>query len=293
MNTRITLVNAAPVEPERLHEVFHANTKHVWCQSQENAERINRYLHTERAIRETSANVKTYRLLPRIQLPAAGPIPMALSDALARRVSARQFQPASLPLQAVSTLLLHALACNRDAESSQVPGTMLHLRSYPSGGGLYPVEIYPVLLNVADAPRTVSHYDPVHHQLSMLRDIPDLDQFSNILLGDPGVVETAALLLVFTSIFERSVVKYGDRGYRLCLLEAGHAAQNVCLCAAAMGLGSLVYGGFHDDAAAEWLGVDGLNEAVVHAVFVGQASAAHTQGRISEVASACSEAQPS
>ena len=278
MNTRVKLVNGAPTEPDRLHEIFHANTKHVWSQNQENAERILRYLHTERSIRETIANLKVYRLAPQISLPPATPLHMPVSDALARRVSARQFQSATLQLQQVSTLLQHGLACNRQAESAQVPGAMLNLRSYPSGGGLYPLEAYAVLLDVAGAPRAVSHYDPVHHRLSVLRNIADLKTFSTVCLGDSSLVETASLMLIFTSIFERSTVKYGDRGYRLCLLEAGHAAQNVCLCAAAMGLGSLVYGGFHDDAAADWLGVEGLSEAVVHAVFVGGASVGASGG---------------
>jgi SagB-type dehydrogenase family enzyme len=292
MNMRVKLVNGAPTEPDRLHEVFHANTKHVWSQSQENAERILRYLNTERAIRETSANHKVYRLLPQIELPLATALHMPVSDTLARRVSTRQFQPAALPLQQVSTLLQHALACNRDAESTQVPGAMLHLRSYPSGGGLYPLEVYPVLLDVAGAPRAVSHYDPVHHRLTVLRDISDLQTFSDVCLGDKGLVETASLLLLFTSIFERSTVKYGDRGYRLCLIEAGHAAQNVCLCAAAMGLGSLVYGGFHDDTAADWLGVDGLGEAVVHAVFVGGIGTATGPGTAAAAGHGSMQARP-
>lgn len=272
MGHRIRLVNSAPTEPDRLHEVFHANTKHVWSQQQENLQRISRYLGSERSIRETAANRKVYRLLPRLTLPRTQDLPMPTAAALARRTSTRQFAPDALPMQQLSDLLGHGLACNRHAQSTQVPDVLLHLRPYPSGGGLYPVEIYPVLLNVAGAPRAVTHYDPVDHQLAVLREIPDLQQFGRAFFGDTELLHAASLLLVFTSIFERSTVKYGDRGYRLCLLEAGHAAQNVCLCAAAAGLGSLVHGGFHDDALAGWLGVNGLDEAVVHTVFVGMAS---------------------
>lgn len=270
MNARVKLMNSQPADLDRLYEVFHENTKHFWSQNLEVGERIGRYLHTERSIRETATNYKTYRLLPRINLPAAEALPTPLSTALADRISVRDFRREQVSLQTLSNLLHHAFACNREAESVRFRDITLRFRSYPSGGGLYPVEIYPVLLNVANAPLAVTHYDPVNHRLSVIRDSLDLDEFGKAFLGDNRIVKTAAFLIVFTCIFERTTVKYGDRGYRLCLLEAGHAAQNVCLTATSQELGTLTYGGYDDDAVARWLGVDGLSEAVVHAVFGGR-----------------------
>mgnify|MGYP000559029437 CR=1 FL=1 len=60
-----------------------------------------------------------------------------------------------------------------------------------------------------------------------------------------GIVVFAAIIFI-TAIVERSMWKYEDRGYRYILLEAGHVAQNLNLCATAMNLGSLNLGGFFD-----------------------------------------------
>ena len=70
-------------------------------------------------------------------------------------------------------------------------------------------------------------------------------------------------------MFGRSQKKYGTRGYRYVLLEAGHSAQNVCLRAAELGLGSLCMGGFEDARLNRMLGLEPAREGVVYAVAVG------------------------
>ncbi len=78
---------------------------------------------------------------------------------------------------------------------------------------------------------------------------------------------TAAI--VVTGVFWRSRFKYGLRGYRFVLLEAGHVGQNVVLAAAALGLPALPLGGFYDRPVESLVGVDGLDEAVVYVVLLG------------------------
>ena len=69
--------------------------------------------------------------------------------------------------------------------------------------------------------------------------------------------------------FHRCRVKYGERGYRFCLLEAGHIAQNLLLAASAEGLAALPIGGFIDDELNEMAGLDGVEAAVLYLVLVG------------------------
>jgi thiazole/oxazole-forming peptide maturase SagD family component len=68
---------------------------------------------------------------------------------------------------------------------------------------------------------------------------------------------------------ERDSRKYGNRGYRLIHLDAGHAAQNAYLFGAEQGLGILEYAGFRDENTAELLGINYPQEAVVIALIVG------------------------
>ncbi len=59
-------------------------------------------------------------------------------------------------------------------------------------------------------------------------------------------VGEGAIVIVFTAVYERTTVKYGDRGIRYVHMEAGHATQNLCLQATAMDLGVVTVGAFYD-----------------------------------------------
>jgi SagB-type dehydrogenase family enzyme len=87
-------------------------------------------------------------------------------------------------------------------------------------------------------------------------------------LVDPGLADVTAALLLLTGVFWRSRFKYGARGYRFTLLEAGHVIQNALLAAADLDLAALPLGGFHDVLLDRMVGVDGLDEATLHAVVL-------------------------
>jgi SagB-type dehydrogenase family enzyme len=77
------------------------------------------------------------------------------------------------------------------------------------------------------------------------------------------------MVVVITAVPGRSLWKYGDRGYRYLLLEAGHAAQNLNLAAVEAGLGCCNLGGFFDEELAGLLLVDTEEEMPLYAVAVG------------------------
>lgn len=66
-----------------------------------------------------------------------------------------------------------------------------------------------------------------------------------------------APVLLYISINDYKKEKYGRRGSRYALLEAGHAAQNICLMATALGLGCVVVGAFRDSLIKELLDLRG------------------------------------
>jgi SagB-type dehydrogenase family enzyme len=71
-------------------------------------------------------------------------------------------------------------------------------------------------------------------------------ELGNAALGQTGLKQAPASL-VLTAFYERTTQKYRDRGFRYVFMEAGHAAQNVCLQAVSLDLGTVVIGAFHDD----------------------------------------------
>ena len=64
---------------------------------------------------------------------------------------------------------------------------------------------------------------------------------------DQSWVVDGAVSFIFIGVYRRTTEKYGERGIRYVHIEAGHAAQNLCLQATALGLGSVPVGAFHDE----------------------------------------------
>jgi SagB-type dehydrogenase family enzyme len=86
---------------------------------------------------------------------------------------------------------------------------------------------------------------PKKHELVMITDKDVRQQLAGAALGQSSV-KNGAIDLVFTAVYQRTTVKYGDRGIKYVHMEIGHAAQNVCLQATAMGLGVVTIGAFND-----------------------------------------------
>lgn len=155
---------------------------------------------------------------------------ISLEEALARRRSERELTDRPLTDRELSQLLWAAQGItNREG-----------YRTAPSAGALYPLEIY---VATADG---VSHYEPRRHQLSRRSDrdlraaIFRAALAQDVILKAPGV-------FVITAVYERTACKYGPaRSQRYSDLEAGHAAQNLLLQAAALGLGAVPIGAFRD-----------------------------------------------
>jgi SagB-type dehydrogenase family enzyme len=120
-------------------------------------------------------------------------------------------------------------------------------RPVPSGGALYPLELYVLAQKVDGISAGVLHYVPPAHGLEVLHDEP-LPRLltAEVFLGQPYLANAAAIIVI-AAVVERSLWKYEDRGYRYILLEAGHVAQNAILSAHGLGLSVLPLGGFFDD----------------------------------------------
>jgi SagB-type dehydrogenase family enzyme len=203
---------------------------------------------------------------PFTALPAARWPEASLGMALDARTSCRRFAPAPVPLDDVATLLCAAYGIKGSREFGAIE--MLE-RATPSGGGLYPLELSLVAHRIDGLDAGIYHYVPATHGLEQLRQVALPTALCRYLFMGQDWAAEAAAILVFSAVFERSMRKYGDRGYRYLLIEAGHAAQNVNLVAAASRLGSCNLGGFFDVELASLLCLDIDVELPVYAVAVG------------------------
>ena len=167
---------------------------------------------------------------------------VSLEQSLLERRSIRDYSGQPLTLQEISQLLWAA-------QGTTDPGGF---RTAPSAGGLYPLELYLVAGDVEGLAAGVYHYQPDGHKLAKTGDGDIRAELSEAALGQEWV-EKGAVSIVFTAVYERTTVKYGERGIRYVHMEAGHAAQNLCLQATALELGAVTVGAFYADSLSQLL----------------------------------------
>jgi SagB-type dehydrogenase family enzyme len=194
---------------------------------------------------------------PRVLLPAAPCLPIDLRDVTHRRHSALPDECGDVALADLGTLL--GLTAGASADR---PG----LRVTPSGGAMYPVDIVVIAHRVAGLGPGAYVYDPIAHALLPRAEVDPLEfhRVANAVSPPPQ----PSLTLAFVATFARTRAKYGLRGYRFALLEAGHLVQAGLTVATALGLASLPWGGFVDDAVESLLDLDGLDRSCVYLLAV-------------------------
>jgi SagB-type dehydrogenase family enzyme len=144
-------------------------------------------------------------------------------------------------------------------------------RTVPSAGGLYPIEVYPIINNVEDLERGIYHYNIPEHSLEFLKEGDVRNEIAKACL-DQQIAFKSAVNFVWTAVIERSKWKYLQRCYRYIYLDAGHIGQNFYLIAEALGLGACTIGAIYDDEINNLLGLDGISETSIYVGVVGKYS---------------------
>jgi len=183
---------------------------------------------------------------------------VSIEQSLLNRRSIRSYTGEPLTLQEVSQLLWAAQGIT-DPRG---------FRTAPSAGALYPLELYLVAGDVEDLTSGVYRYEPDGHQLSRIIDGDKRAELADAALAQSWVKE-GAISIVFTAVYDRTTIKYGERGIRYVHIEVGHAAQNLCLQATAMGLGAVTVGGFHDEQVTKLLNLPG-DEQPLYIIPIGR-----------------------
>ncbi len=180
-----------------------------------------------------------YEGVPVLDLPADPPAPeMPALDVLQGTFGSTSVGdgPAFL-----SQLLFY---CAAISATKRVPssGYEYALRVNPSSGNLHPTEFHFVTRGLKDWPDGLYHYDPSRHMAEQR----GRGTFETRLAGGP-----APIVFVLTSIVWREAWKYGERAYRYCLHDIGHAWQALALSARAIGCDTFAFGSFVDDEVAQ------------------------------------------
>jgi SagB-type dehydrogenase family enzyme len=220
---------------------------------------------------DDAENANEHLGAPYLPLPPPAPADAALGDLLDARLSCRSFSSEPLTTEDLSSICGAAYGVHHHVNLNRV---LLPERGVPSGGALYPLELYVLVGDGGPVPAGVHHYVPHTHGLEHLRDVALPTRYVEYLFMNQRWFAEAGAVLVLTAVVRRTARKYGDRGYRYLLLEAGHVAQTIVLSASARDLGTCCGGGFLDDELAGVLTADVEDEVPVYAIAVGHPSTA-------------------
>jgi SagB-type dehydrogenase family enzyme len=158
--------------------------------------------------------------------------------------------PQPLGVSAVGRFLEYSLAVSATKSAG---GSSWKLRCNPSSGNLHPTEGYLVLPAIEDLCTVpgVYHYRADEHALEQ-RCAFSVDTWTRLAYGFPAATFFAAL----TSIHWREAWKYGERAFRYCNHDVGHALGALRYAAAALGWQCAILDALGDDAIAAVLGLD-------------------------------------
>ncbi|MEU8762747.1 lantibiotic dehydratase C-terminal domain-containing protein [Streptomyces sp. NPDC048659] len=232
------------------------------------------------AARPDPADAPDLRADSDVPLPTADPARLeapALADALAGRRSAYGRFAGELDAVELGTLLGLAAGVT-DTVEAQEEGRPVHLDLYahPSAGAVRPVLLDVIVQRVAGIAPGAYRYLPGSHSLAPRAAVDAAALLAASPYTEPRgggprpvVAEEAPVLLVLGVAPGAITPRYGQRGIRFALLEAGHLAQNLLLTATALGLRTLPVGGFYDDELALAAGWDGLVAQPLYLIPVG------------------------
>jgi SagB-type dehydrogenase family enzyme len=196
-----------------------------------------------------------------------------LTAVLEDRVSTRTFDDTHPITVEQLAEMLYRTARTRNARPV-AEGEELVSRPYPSGGGVYELELYPVVRNVAGLEPGMYHYDSFDH---VLRPVAAAGSRAVYQLMKPAAATLTGgaepqVLIVMAARSGRIMWTYEQISYAAILKDVGVLMQTIYLAATAMGLGACAQG-FGDTAAfVAATGVDELKECSVGSIIVGSPS---------------------
>jgi len=193
---------------------------------------------------------RRYKGAPLTRLPILGAEEEPLSPRYDSLYAPGAVPSAPLTVRALSRLLEYALALSA---WKQAGDTRWALRANPSSGNLHPTEGYVLVGGIAELGESpgLFHYAPREHALERRADCP-AELLERLMRGFPP----QAFLVGLSSVHWREAWKYGERAFRYCQHDIGHAIGTLRIAAATLGWSARVLEGVADATIGRLLGLD-------------------------------------
>ncbi len=164
---------------------------------------------------------------------------VSLESTIRNRRTIRSFTSERLKSEQFSQLLWAAQG---------ITGERGFKRAAPSAGALYPMDVYAVVgaESVDRLKAGIYHYEPKNHSVSLVSTGDLRKEVARASLSQMWMAR-APVNFVITAEYDRITVKYGERGIRYAMIEAGHIGQNIFLQSEVLNLGAGIVGAFKDE----------------------------------------------
>ena len=185
------------------------------------------------------------------------------------RTAIESCEPVSFFARSTMTLqdLSYLLWCMQGVR--KVAAETVQVRNVPSSGSRYPLEIYFVASDVDDLEIGLYRYLPGSHSIVAERCDPGIILEMSTASMNFQIMTRAAITFFWVAIPYRSVWALGNRGYRSCLIEAGHSCQNLIIASANLGYDVFPSDIFHDELVAKLIDLDTETRWPVYLAAVG------------------------
>jgi len=180
---------------------------------------------------------------------------VSLEMTIHQRRTVRSFHTKALSLKQLSQLLWAAQGITDSAGFK---------RASPSAGALYPMDIYGAVGEdcIKGLNPGVYLYDPGTHSFFLIQ---EGDMRRDIAMASLGQMwmSYAPITFVITVEYSRIMGKYGQRGVRYAMIEAGHIGQNIFLQSQSLGLEAGIVGAFADRKVIQVMGIKSTHEPLL------------------------------
>jgi SagB-type dehydrogenase family enzyme len=213
-----------------------------------------------------------------IELPPFHNERAPIGPVIRSRRSVRRYSGKCISLNNVSTVLAHSGGVSGHLQISNVTETVsfgmssrIDLRAAASGGGLYPIDLFILALNVEQLAPGVYRYLPKQHALKAIKSSAPLPALRRLAQFAEIEVEKAGFLIGYIyNVFENAR-KYGEGALSFAFLETGAIAAHIHLLCTALGLGSCDVGSFSKRHFERLFDADGISRHMIHLTVVGTA----------------------
>ena len=211
-------------EKQSLALLFHENTK-----------KINTFeefdINTQYKIYPNACSINLSEYYNREEL-----VEDELFNVILNRASTRRWSDKGIELNDLAKLL--RLSCGKRLLKEN---EKYACRTYASAGARYPIEVYLVILKSKKMNIGIYHYNVFENSLELIKKGDFSKEVYEFYDGQPFQSQPPCIIF-FSMMFERTMSKYGERGYRFMLIDAGHIGQNFYLVSERLGLGIVELG---------------------------------------------------